>query len=305
MIITHEINMDLTHRGEMPVLEAVQDDKYTRNLRLNLSARGTPWVPPDGITGVVRFCKADGKGGEYDTLPDGRRAFSVTESGVLVALAPQMLTLPGLVQMEVRLIRDEAVLTTFRVILHVQPNLREQIVGSEDYYRVEGFLKRSGWEPGMLLGTDEKGDVTAVPPPECQGTTEAEVQEIIAGYLEENPIEGGVSEEEVGQAIERYLTENPMGGGATAAQLAQIQKNTADIAAIPVFVDDEGYTDIGGLRKMTALAFSRAGNSITVSATLQGNQNHVSVVTVDDRDYPTGIATEDVNCAVAWEGFDG
>lgn len=44
--------------------------------------------------------------------------------------------------------------------------------------------------------------------------------------------ENGVSDEAVADAIESYFAENPIEAGATAEQVAQIEKNTEDIAAL-------------------------------------------------------------------------
>ena len=78
MIVTHEIRLDLTKREETAFLEAMQDDRYCRNLAVSMYAGAIPWNPPDGSRAVVRFRKADGTGGEYDTLPDGIQAYSVS-----------------------------------------------------------------------------------------------------------------------------------------------------------------------------------------------------------------------------------
>lgn len=305
MIVTHEIKMDLTQGGEFPVLEAVQDDKYSRNLKLNLFFGNLPWLLPEGTTGIIRFCKPDGKGGEYDTLPDGQGAFSISENVVDVALAPQVLTVAGLVQLEICLTHADSQLTTFRLLLNVQPNLKAQLMGSEDYYCVEELLRRSGWVPDMFLGTDEEGNVVEVPAPECKGTTEEEVLALVETYLEENPQEGNITDEKLAEAIETYLTENPMGGGATAEQLAQIEQNSADIAALPVSVDSDGYTDIEGLRQVTSMAFSKSESTITLIVTLQGGGTSESVMTINSDDYPTKIVTDGTECTVTWEGFDG
>lgn len=96
-----------------------------------------------------------------------------------------------------------------------------------------------------------------------------------------------------------------MGGGATAVQLAQIEQNSADIAALPVSVDADGYTDIEGLRQVTSMAFSKSESTITLIVTLQGGGTSESVMTINSDDYPTKIVTDGTECTVTWEGFDG
>ena len=82
MIITSKIEMDLALSGQTPEVEAVQDDKYSRNLEVSLLAAGTPWEVPAGTYAVVRYMKPDGTGGSYDTLPDGSAACSISGSAI-------------------------------------------------------------------------------------------------------------------------------------------------------------------------------------------------------------------------------
>ena len=164
MIITHKITMDLTRRRVLPMVEAVQDDKYSRNLEFTLLADGEAWEVPEGTTAVVRFAKADGTGGNYDTLPDGSAAYTINGNVVTVALAPQVCTAPGPVRLAVGLINDAQEINTFDVCVHVWPNPGLEVT-SEGYYQVIGALAASGWEPNMYLGTDAEGNVAAVEAP--------------------------------------------------------------------------------------------------------------------------------------------
>ena len=73
MIATSKIEMDLNWYDK-PKIEAIQDDKYSRNVEISLVTDGTPWPIPTGATAVVNYVKADGTGGEYDTMPNGETA---------------------------------------------------------------------------------------------------------------------------------------------------------------------------------------------------------------------------------------
>ena len=140
MIVTHKINLDMTNAGEMPRIEAVQDDRYTRDVALTLTAGGSPWVIPQTATVAVRYRKADGMVGQYDTLPDGTTAWTASENVLTVALAPQVLTVPGPVTVAVSFLDGDREINTFGFLVDVQPNAGAVIAESEPYFYVRGFL---------------------------------------------------------------------------------------------------------------------------------------------------------------------
>lgn len=169
MIVTHEIKMDLTCPGVAARVEVMQADKYSRDLAVSLFSGGRPWYPGPETAAVVRYRKADGLGGTYDTLPDGTRAWAVRENVVTVAVAPQVCTAAGTVRLAVCLVRGERELHTFVIELNVRPNPGSEAV-SEGYYNLRGYLPDWGWEPEKLLGTDAEGRVAAVEPVKVDAT---------------------------------------------------------------------------------------------------------------------------------------
>lgn len=161
MIATHNINMDLGRCGEPPRIEVVQNDRYSRDLALALHMNGVKWFPGCGVSAVIHYIKPDGTRGSYDTLDGETPAWRLSGHILTAALAPQVCTAVGLVQLSVCLIRGEAQITTFAVELNVRkdPGLQAH---SEDYHRLIHALPDAGWTPNRLLGTDEDGKVTAV-----------------------------------------------------------------------------------------------------------------------------------------------
>ncbi len=164
MIVTSKINMDLLRPGYVPGVYAVQNDRYTRCLAVSLFSGGEPWAVPGGARVVIRYVKADGTVGEYDTLPNGDRAWQAEGNLLRVLLAPQMLTAAGLVQMTVCLIQEEAQISSFSFLVKVRG---DGIDGnSEDYQNVTAFLPAPArGELGQFFrinGVDEKGQVTRV-----------------------------------------------------------------------------------------------------------------------------------------------
>lgn len=134
MITTSKLTMDLNRFTTAPVIHAVQDDRYSRNIELTLLSDGTAWPIPESIAVRIRYSKPDGTGGDYDTLPDGSCAWSVNGNVLTLALAPQVLTVPGPVQLGVTLIQDQVKISTFAIILKVNPAVNAHIHDSEDYF---------------------------------------------------------------------------------------------------------------------------------------------------------------------------
>lgn len=184
MIITSKIQTDLVLSGETPVVEAVQDDKYSRNLEISLCADGTLWEVPADTKAVVRYIKPDGTGGSYDTLPDGTSAYSISGSVITVALAPQVCTAHGLVRLVIGLIQTDAEVNTFVINLIVHRNPGIDAV-SEDYTNMTAYVKAFGWEPNMYLSTDENGWVVSENPLERINET---VEDVLDGILQATAI---------------------------------------------------------------------------------------------------------------------
>ena len=161
MIITHKLKpMDLAQKQNTGRVDVVQGDKYSRNIEFTFMYNGVEWQIPDGTTAIVRYKKPDATGGNYDTLPDGSTAYQINGNVLTVALAPQVCTVPGQVQLSVGLINRNAEINTFSVNIIVQPNPGAEYQ-SEDYIRLSGYVPNSGWSPNMYLGTDASGNVVA------------------------------------------------------------------------------------------------------------------------------------------------
>lgn len=159
MIITHKLKpMDLAQKQNTGRVDVVQGDKYSRNIEFTFMYNESAWQIPDGTTAIVRYKKPDATGGNYDTLPDGSTAYQISGNVLTVCLAPQVCTVPGIVQLSVGLIQGSAEINTFSINIVVQPN-PGAIYQSEDYIRLSGAVPNSGWSPNMYLGTDTSGNV--------------------------------------------------------------------------------------------------------------------------------------------------
>ena len=165
MYVTHNLLMDLAGPAVVPKVDMVQRDQYVRKLRLELISDGAPWSVPEQAHALICYQKEDGTGGEYDTLPDGRRAYATEGNILTVEIAPQVLTHACLVRMAVDLLLGDAKLSTFLILLQVQKAIPLGLP-SGDYFKLEGFLAapKTG-EMGQLLrisGVSEGGQVTGV-----------------------------------------------------------------------------------------------------------------------------------------------
>lgn len=140
MIITNKLKTNLQNPGATPIVHAVQNDSYSRNLEIAVMSGNHPFTFPDTVNVIIRYRKSDGRGGEYDTLPDGTSAWWIKGNLLTIALAPQVLTVPGSVVLSVTLIENEKQLSVFPIQIAVQPVAHANIAKSEDYFYVTGFL---------------------------------------------------------------------------------------------------------------------------------------------------------------------
>lgn len=161
MVITHKLRpMYLTCKNVTQRVDVMQDDKYSRCLEIPLRANGDDVELPEDVRAVIRYQKPDGTGGNYDTLPDGSTAYSISGNVITVALAPQVCTVPGVVQMVVCLMQGNAEINTFVILVNVHRNPGID-AESQDYTNMRAYVKSYGWPPDKALRTDADGNVIA------------------------------------------------------------------------------------------------------------------------------------------------
>jgi hypothetical protein len=165
MIITHKLKMDLTRRELLCPIDMAQDDKYSRNLELTLFDGSKAMVLPRNCAVLIRYRKSDGCGGCYDTLPDDTTAWHASENTLTVALAPQVLTVAGKVELMVTILVGQAEISTFPIALDVQPR-PDFIAKSEQYINATCFIPQpSKAEIGQYLavtGSTDGGRIVTV-----------------------------------------------------------------------------------------------------------------------------------------------
>lgn len=166
MVINHKLKMDLTQQAQVPKVDMVQNDQYTRKLEISMYANGETWTIPEDVHGVVCYTRADGSRGEYDALPGGVSACSYAGNVLTVTVAPAALTVPGPVMLAVDLLSGVSKVSTFTVMIYVKRSVAVSENGVEDYYQVNAFLPMpEAAQVGKFLkvaAVDEYGAVTAL-----------------------------------------------------------------------------------------------------------------------------------------------
>ena len=168
MVITHELTMDLHRRGVTPVVDAVQGDVYTREVKLTLTDNGAQFLPPAGVSASVAFRKPDGKKGWYDKLPDGTEATAISGNIVTAVLAPEMLTTYGQVDAAI-VLRDADFnqLSTFGITVQVAKNPAAGITVSNDYYNYSTLAEINAAVDAALSSLQKEAENIA-PPVVCE-----------------------------------------------------------------------------------------------------------------------------------------
>lgn len=167
MTITHTLKMNMDEGTRLQRLEMPLGDAGSRQIELFLYANQRLWPIPDDATVVIRYKKPDGTVGEYDTLPDGKKAWMAYDNMLQVSLVPQMLTAEGIVTMYVCLYQEAQVAQTFAMeILVKAPIAGMRTVTSEDYAYLTNVLRGPvAAQKGQVLAVgsvDDMGRVTKV-----------------------------------------------------------------------------------------------------------------------------------------------
>ena len=314
MIITTKIKMDLSVRGVVPCVDAVQDDKYSRNLEISLYDNGVAWTPPAGATAIVRVAKADGTGGNYDTLPDGNPACTIgTGNTITVRLAPQVCTAAGPVRLAVGLISNDTEINTFSVPVMVHRNPGIDVI-STDYFQLKGSAGYYDLDltETVSFATDSTEALTFdVSEARDWAMVEAAVEagQIVRVHFMEN---NGVREVAV-LLTDVYTVE---GAGAHYMQCIYAPRGASNYYNLQLGIDyDEEYgydalmvfipgTASADQQVPTNISAVKADGTITVTTTLEDGSTSTSVITLDGNEYPVSIVTDGVECTLDLSGFD-
>ena len=136
---TTSINLNLQLPNYSVAVYAVQGDTMSREISATLLDGSSPFTPPYGVLGSIRYMKPDGTVGLYDTMEDGATPAVVIDGNVAtILLAEQMLTVAGEVLAQLSLYSaDSERLSTFTFKVAVEANpYTDEAFESTDYFSV-------------------------------------------------------------------------------------------------------------------------------------------------------------------------
>ena len=136
---TTSISLNLQLPNYSVAVYAVQGDTMSREVEAALFDGQTPFTPPAGALGTVRYYKPDGTSGFYDTLEDEETVAVTWDDNVAtIRLAEQTVTVPGEVLVQLSFYSADAErLSAFTFRLFVEKNpYSDQEFESTDYYSV-------------------------------------------------------------------------------------------------------------------------------------------------------------------------
>ena len=141
-MVISSISMDLQGCEQRKWIEVVQGDISSRKLKIALFSGKAVWHAPEGTSVLIRYKKENGAWGEYDTMPDGSKAWEIVENILTISIAPQMVSTPGRVLLSAVFLNGEAVLNSFSVEIQVKENIKGADVRrlDEPYRCITGFL---------------------------------------------------------------------------------------------------------------------------------------------------------------------
>ena len=126
MNIIKKLTLDLVRKGIPQVVELIQGDSANA-LMCTMLCDGSPWEIPQNAAVLLRYQNGQ-YGGEYDTLPDGRKAYGVAGNVLTVYLAPAVCSMAGQTDLQVVIYAGDRQKSTFRIPLSVQG----EVSGSEE-----------------------------------------------------------------------------------------------------------------------------------------------------------------------------
>lgn len=164
--VSKRVEIDLLNRGLPPHVNMSQGDDMSRELQFSLYAGSEPLQIPSSTRVLIEYRRSDGKGGIYDTLPNGSQAYSISGETVTISIVSAVTFSAGQTWITIFLRDGPRNLSSFPVIIDVAgiPGYSDDGSGDE-YLNIKNFVKATGWEPSKLLGTDIAGKVVALDNP--------------------------------------------------------------------------------------------------------------------------------------------
>lgn len=134
---TTELDLNLRLPNLCVIAHAVQGDALARVITANLYDGSTPWTPPEGAIGVIKFSTALGTSGMYDTDEDGNTAVTWSGNVATLRIVQNAIAVPGDVPMQLKFYDGNEALSTFRWECLVEPStMTDTEFLQTDYYNI-------------------------------------------------------------------------------------------------------------------------------------------------------------------------
>ena len=118
MAIAHKIDVNLSQYSAPSTVHMMQGDADSRMVLATLWNGSVKYIPESGVATLIRFGKPDGKGGLYNKTETGHKVV-LTDSCVTIPIARQVLTVPGIVRVQIELYKGEERVSAFPFQIHV------------------------------------------------------------------------------------------------------------------------------------------------------------------------------------------
>lgn len=118
MNVVKKLTLDMVRKGVPQAVELVQGDSAVA-LSCEMLCDGSPWVIPPNASVLLRY-RNGRAGGEYDTLPDGQKAYAISGNTLTVYLAPAVCSMAGRTDFQIVLYAGTTQKSTLRIALAVE-----------------------------------------------------------------------------------------------------------------------------------------------------------------------------------------
>lgn len=269
MEITHKIKMDLSQQSIPPRIGVVQGDAFTRRLTIALFADKRPWKVPADASVIVRYRKPNGTSGAYDTLPDGKKAVSVSGNCVSILVAPEVLSQTGNISLMVTILSGTRQLSTFAVELAVQAMYASD-QAPESTAWIAAFLpapEESAVGQYLAVKTvDEHGRVLSLKAVDAPTGNPEEIRAAVAEYLADFDFSTGTGAISVTHEWNGTVLTVTSASGTSSADLKGEtgEKGDTGAAGISPHIGSNGNWWIGDTD--TGVAAGGSGSSVTVDS---------------------------------------
>lgn len=133
MPVTHEINLNLSKYILPATVHMMQGDADSRTVIATIWDGPVKYIPAEGVKPMVRFGKPDGTGGLYNKTETDEKVI-LSGSKVTAPIARQVLTVPGIVKMQIELYEGDTKISAFPFQIHVIPSSKDDAEEiSKDY----------------------------------------------------------------------------------------------------------------------------------------------------------------------------